>query len=454
MKKFCAFLFLFSVIFISYSQTDYSDVAVIMNTNSEESVEIGTYFAEQRSVPEENLIYVDCLDEEIVDTTEFKSIVNQVRTYLDENNLAGSINYLVTTRGIPVNISYSDVCFDSTGIHCKSLDNKLTLLNSSLTWDLYANNTILNPYFESEENFSQQAYDFYLVTRLDGLVVDSVFAMIDKTGPNRPVVKEEANILIDFFHPDTVLPFFATQRFEPAIDFLLGNNWNVSFDPDTNLITQMDNLLIYAGLIRDTNLTAPDYKWIDGSMLMSLLPNSNYSFYYNGNEIDYSLMKLMNSGGSTGTAYVNPYYWSSNSYDPFQIYSKYLNDTSEMRYNLAESLYSGMRILSGQQVVIGDPKTSLDIVYAGLTEAEYMSADIRIYPNPGRGIFYLSFNRNLEVKNIRVYNQFGQRIKEFAPGREIDNDIRLDLQDLRSGIYFLKVIPVAGAAITHKLIIR
>ncbi len=441
-----------SIFSISYSQTNYDDVAVVINNNSDASVQIGTYFAGQRSLPDENMIYIDCLDEEEVDTTEFKNIVSQIKSHLVENNLTESINYLVTTKGIPVNISYSDSCLGMEGIHCRSLDNKLTLINSSLIDDLIKPNLwIENPYYDAKENFSSDQFDFYMVTRLDGLENDSILAMIDKTGPNKPVVKEEAMVLIDFVHYDTNMIQLFTNYFSDAIDFLDYNNWNHIFDPDTTLVNQMDDLLIYASMIYDTNLASPDFNWMEGSFLNTIFTYSEFSFYNSGEEFQYSFMSLMNTGASGGGAYVNGYF-ASQGFDPGILYSRYLNDTSETRYNLAESYYASIPRLSYQYVVFGDPKTSLDIVYAGMADPEVSELDIRIYPNPGKGIFYLYCTGDQEIKSVGVYNQFGQKLRGFAPGSKMQNKMQLDLQDLSAGIYFLKVIPVSGPAVTHKLV--
>lgn len=311
MEKLCVLVSIVLMITNSFSQSNYDDVAVIINYNSDESIEIGTYFAEKRLIPEENLIYINCLNEEVVDTSEFNSICSQVKTYLEENNLSESINYLVTTRGIPVNISYGDSCIGQASLYCRSLDNQLTMINSSWAKNQVPNILIENPYLNSLENFSFEEFEFYLVTRLDGLEKDSILSLIDKTGPNCPVVKEDAEILIDFAYPDTSVVEIFSNIFADAIDFLNNNDWNLTFDPDTHLVTNKQNVLIYAGMIYDTNLPAPDFGWLNGSFLNTILTYWDYIFYYDGEDIQYSFTKLMNTGASGGGGYVNGYYAST-----------------------------------------------------------------------------------------------------------------------------------------------
>ena len=85
-----------------YSQrVSYDDVAVIMNQDNITSVEIGEYFASSRNIPEGNLIYVSCPSVEVIDSTGFQDIRQQIETAFSSQELTGKINYLVTTKGLP-----------------------------------------------------------------------------------------------------------------------------------------------------------------------------------------------------------------------------------------------------------------------------------------------------------------------------------------------------------------
>ena len=91
-----------------HGQTSYSDVAVIVNANSASSQVIGNYFKSQRNIPDRNVITISCSTAEEVDAAEFNSMRSQIESYLHANNLVSSLNYIVTTKGMPLKIDRGD----------------------------------------------------------------------------------------------------------------------------------------------------------------------------------------------------------------------------------------------------------------------------------------------------------------------------------------------------------
>ncbi|MCF8234110.1 MAG: TIGR03790 family protein [Bacteroidales bacterium] len=456
MKK-VSLLFLASLIGITvFSQSvsdNYDDVAVIMNSNSDASLEIGTYFAQQREIPLANLIYIDCPDVEIIDTAGFRILSNQIRNGLEEAGLSEQINYLVTTKGIPVNIQYGDSCVGVEAVKCRSVDNKLTTLNSSWVDDYMRPQYQNNPYYKSLVNFNSEDFEMYLVSRLDGFTADSVKSLIDRSGPAQLIEKEQARIVIDFYHHDTAgLINVFEHRFQEAIAFLNNNNWNLIYDPDSSLITEQDNVLIYAGLIYDTGLNQPGFSWTNGAIASRMLTNSNYSFYYDGNDIQYSAMKLVNSGATGGGSYINPYF-ASMSYDPYVWYSRYLNDTSETTFNLAESYHASLRNLSAQYILVGDPKTSLLISHTGFDENPVISG-ISVFPNPVDDDFTIEFSSKSKGEvNIRIVDLKGRVVSSrFHEQAEGINRIRLDASEIPQGIYAIILGDENGYRFSKKLV--
>ena len=67
---------------------------------------------------------------------------------------------------------------------------------------------------------------------------------------------------------------------------------------------------------------------------------------------------------------------------------------------------------------------------------EDKSGTVILYPNPGKGLFYLNTGEH-EVELIQVFDATGSLVQEFAPkpGNQI---IELDLSDQLSGLYFIK----------------
>ena len=102
-------LFITSILVFNSSgqSTSYSDVAVIVNDNSQVSIEIGNYFQAARNIPSENMIHIFSPEKEIIDSMEFVQIRAQIESHLLNMGIVDSINYLVTTKGVPLKIDSS-----------------------------------------------------------------------------------------------------------------------------------------------------------------------------------------------------------------------------------------------------------------------------------------------------------------------------------------------------------
>ena len=87
------------------AQTNYNDVAVIVNMNSQESIDIGAFFKNARNIPDVNMIYVYTSTTQDIDSVTFESLRSQVENHLVNNILVDSINYLVTTKGVPLSVN-------------------------------------------------------------------------------------------------------------------------------------------------------------------------------------------------------------------------------------------------------------------------------------------------------------------------------------------------------------
>ena len=73
---------------MAFSQVvDYADVGVIINDNSQTSIDIGTYFQQERNIPNENMIHVSAPVTEEIDSSEFEHIRIQIENYLTTSNL-------------------------------------------------------------------------------------------------------------------------------------------------------------------------------------------------------------------------------------------------------------------------------------------------------------------------------------------------------------------------------
>jgi uncharacterized protein (TIGR03790 family) len=152
---------------------DYSDVLLIVNDDSQISKDIGDYFVEKRNIPKINICNVSISTSETITGTIFADLRTQIENYITNNGLKTKLNFLVTTKGVPLRVSYG-------GNSRASVDADLALILGKYSNNIGGTNPMDNPYHDKDERFSKSKYDFYLVTRLTGYTVDEAKGLIDK----------------------------------------------------------------------------------------------------------------------------------------------------------------------------------------------------------------------------------------------------------------------------------
>ena len=151
---------------------NYTDVLVIYNENSALSIQIALYFQNARNIPNINMCNISTSTTETVSRTEFDNIRGQIESYLDNNNLTYKINYLVTTKGVPLRVS--------GGTNDRAcLDSELTMIKGQYQSNIGNSLWYINPYFELDEPFSKAKHDLYLVTRFTGFTWPEIKGLID-----------------------------------------------------------------------------------------------------------------------------------------------------------------------------------------------------------------------------------------------------------------------------------
>jgi hypothetical protein len=73
------------------------------------------------------------------------------------------------------------------------------------------------------------------------------------------------------------------------------------------------------------------------------------------------------------------------------------------------------------------------------------SDDFTFYPNPSKGIVYLTGNLE-QVENIAIYSSTGRKIESY--GRT-----RIDLSAFQPGVYFARIAKKGGGIVTRKMVI-
>jgi len=151
-----------------WGSEDYSDVLLIMNNNSADSKDIGNHFLQ---FFDSHVLYVDAPAKETITREEFDDVRGQIEDFLFNSSLEDEINYLVTTKGVPLRVS---------GSGNASFDSELTLILGQYASDIGRDDYRYNPYHDQNEQFSRASYDIYLVTRLTGYTTEDAKGLIDK----------------------------------------------------------------------------------------------------------------------------------------------------------------------------------------------------------------------------------------------------------------------------------
>ena len=161
-------------------------VLVVVNSASPDSVRIGEYYAQKRSIPSDQLLRLTSLPADPPDTIPReaydRAISVPIARWLGAHSAQDRITFIVLTKGIPLRIEGS-AGPSGTGA---SVDSELTLLYVRMTGVTAGTAAgVPNPYFlgdrpvEAAKPFSHEQWPIYLVSRLDGFTVDDVFALVD-----------------------------------------------------------------------------------------------------------------------------------------------------------------------------------------------------------------------------------------------------------------------------------
>ena len=136
------------------------------------SKNIADYFVSKRDFPHGNIINISAPAGETVSRAQFDEFRLQIEDNITRRGLTTKINFIITTKGVPLRISGS-------GDYKASVDSELALIlgpnkNSigNLRW-------LINPYYNKKGAFDSQKYGMYLVNRLTAYTFDEVKNIID-----------------------------------------------------------------------------------------------------------------------------------------------------------------------------------------------------------------------------------------------------------------------------------
>jgi uncharacterized protein (TIGR03790 family) len=362
LRTFLVFCSLFLAFFEANAQGP-ENVLLLINSASPASIEIGTYYAQKRSVPSENIVRLQLPLTESIERADYERLIETpLAAWLTRTFSQDRILYIVLTKGIPLRIN-GTTGQDGT---IASVDSELTLLYRKLTGvPVPPAGRINNPYFLGNSSptqrtpFTHENYDIFLVSRLDGYTVADVRGLIDKG-----VSPVSAGVFI----VDDRAASPPNAWLKSAADALVESKRQVTYDTTATVVKDAKNVLGYyswgsndpAIRERQFNLTfangalAGMFVSTDGRTMNE--PPSDWKIgtwedattHFAGSP--QSLSGDLIRAGVTGTAGHVAEPFLDATIRPNILFPSYLAGA-----NLIEAFYLSMPFLSWQTVVIGDP---------------------------------------------------------------------------------------------------
>lgn len=324
---------------VNYS---YDDTILVVNKNSQDSKNIGNYFRMRRNISDSKIVYIDTIDGEEISLENFNSqIRNPIKNFLISKNLTNKINYIITTKGVPLKIT------DNPG---RSVDSELTLILGPYNDAMGVKEKIYNPYFAKNETFSRSKYGIYLVTRLTGYNYTDVKNLIDKSSNTT----NNGTFVFDITPKGGGYQIFNNEMINAA-KILEEKGYNVILDNTTTFLTNQSNVLGYVSWGSndpDAKNNAKTYNtWVPGAIVETAVSSSGRTFTYPPRYGQSLIADLIAEGVTGAKGYVSEPYIDAIAH-PDILFSRYTNG-----YNLAESYYMASRYVGWNDVVVGDPKT-------------------------------------------------------------------------------------------------
>jgi uncharacterized protein (TIGR03790 family) len=391
----------------------YNDVLVIINTNSDISDSVGKYFANARKIPEQNIVCITAPTNEEIDSVQFENIRQQIESALISRNLKDSINYIVTTKGIPLKV------VRKTPYSNSSFENELTLILGPYAYWIGRAGKVFSTYYKKHENFTRSKFGFYIVTRLDGYTFHDIKGLIDRASIIPNSISSTAQFVLDMDPMWTSTPEL-NGNMQLATDSLRSRGITSYLDTTTTFVTEQTNVLGYVSFGSNDNFdhlyatnAIPRNTYLPGAIAETYVSTSARSFALPETYGQSLIADLIAEGVTAVKGYAyEPY--SNSMADVSTLFPMYVDG-----YTIGESFYSASRFLSWMDVVIGDPKFRLVSTRISADTAVYRPGDITSLP-----VEMVSFTACVEGVNARLYwktatetNNYGFEIER----REVSN---------------------------------
>ncbi len=282
---------------------DYSDVAVLINNQSEASRTIGWAFVTARNISSDRVFIFDNSSNptgETINRDQFNTYFLEPFRAMLSNYSGDDINYLVTSKGMPLRIN--------GGNNKASFDQEISLSGGSYDADIGADwwsNHGYGPLAGKEmKEFTRDEYGFFLVTRLTGYTVETALQLIEKA--NNSYGSRGTHVLdLATNKNDTGYKFWNDDLY--AANSTLNGTMNlpVFFDEETEFITNITNVMGYASwgsndgnwnynFLSNGGFDTTDSSWSSGSRYW----NASSPSVSAGDEFNWQYQTATKQGGN------------------------------------------------------------------------------------------------------------------------------------------------------------
>ncbi len=346
---------------------DSHNVLVVINNASSLSRNIGDYYARRRSIPQANLCHIRTSEDERISRDVFeREIAAPVAEFLRKGGITGQILYIVTTMGVPLRIFPSPnlAAMDTDGA---SVDSELSLLYLDMArrGPHSLRGSIPNPFFgKKDAAFAHPQFPMFLVTRLAAYDFDGVKAIIDRSLE----AKNRGKFVID---KRSSTEESGDEWLQNAAIFLPKDR--VILDSSAKVLTNISDVIAYASWgsnDRNRHQRFLGFHWLPGAIATEFVSTNARTFkkppdswipsmdwktpagLFDGSPQSMTADYLL-EGATGASGHVDEPYLGQTPHPELVLPAYYQGR------NLAESFYLGIRSLSWQNIVVGDPLCSL-----------------------------------------------------------------------------------------------
>lgn len=442
--------FLASILYEGKCQTrNYNDVVLIINENSSISDSVGAYFIAQRKI--KHVCRVNTATTEEINDSIFRNLADQIKNFLLALSKGDSINYLITTKGVPLKVARPDppnYDFEKNA----SVESEIALIGGPYESLIARAWQVISPYEDAREKFSRRKFGVYLVTRLDGYNFNDIKKIIDNAAPDAPSPSHKARFVFDqdpLYNNNGWAGKYLNDQLTKADSIVKQRGYNSLLDTTEKYITNEKDVMGYVSWGSNdhndpSNNGIANNTYANGAIATTYVSTSARTL---NKPVTYpqSLIADLVADGVSGVM-GHVYEPFSNAHaKPSVLFERYTSG----EFNLVESFAMSSRYLSWMEVTIGDPKCHFkkpkDPVNVQAQEVTLHNFVLeQNYPNPFNPtttIEYKLFERS-DVQ-LEIYTLLGQKIITLINKKQNVGQYRvtwdgknLNGNKVANGIYF------------------